>query len=115
MIYGAGRAGTTVVRELLSRPETAMRPVGFIDDDPERAGKVFNGYPVLGSAETLQAVIRRYDVRGVVVATHKLPSDRMRAAALICERTGIWMRQFRVQFEEQSGALETSEAPAASR
>jgi UDP-GlcNAc:undecaprenyl-phosphate GlcNAc-1-phosphate transferase len=106
LIYGAGRAGTTVVRELLSRPDTQMRPVGFIDDDPGRAGRVFYGYPVLGSVDTLETLVPRHGVRGVVIATAKLQPDRARAAALICERNGIWMRQFRVRFEERNGTTD---------
>ena len=115
LIYGAGLSGTTVVREMLSRPATQMRPVGFIDDDPRRAGKVFNGYPVLGSLDALEKVIPRCGVRGVVIATAKVPPDRLRAAALICERNGIWMRLFHVTFEERSGTPETRRAPAAAR
>jgi len=76
LIYGAGLSGTSVVRELLSRPDTQMRPVGFIDDDPRRAGKVFNGYPVLGSVDTIEAVIPRYGVRGVVIATDKIRPEQ---------------------------------------
>ena len=112
LIYGAGRGGATVVRELLSRPDTTMRPVGFIDDDPRRAGKVFSGYPVLGAVETIESAIHRFAVRGVVVATTKVKPERLRAAALVCERTGIWMRYFRVQFEERSEA-QASREPAA--
>jgi FlaA1/EpsC-like NDP-sugar epimerase len=112
LIYGAGRMGTSVVRELLSKPDASMRPIGFIDDHPGRAGKVFNGYPVFGSLETLEAVIARHRVKGVIIATRKLPAERLRAAALTCERTGIWMRYFRVRFDDRSGFPETRKAPA---
>jgi FlaA1/EpsC-like NDP-sugar epimerase len=90
-----------------------MRPVGFIDDDPDRAGKVFNGYPVLGTLETLEAAIARHDVKGVIIATTKLSTERLRGAALTCERVGIWMRYFRVRFDDRSGLPDPTEAPAA--
>lgn len=113
LIYGAGRGGTSAVRELLSKADADMRPVGFIDDDPYRAGKVFNGYPVLGTIESLDAVIPRYGVKGLIVATRKLPADRLRMATLTCERSGIWMRHFRVRFDDRSGTVEAKEGAAA--
>jgi UDP-GlcNAc:undecaprenyl-phosphate GlcNAc-1-phosphate transferase len=113
LIYGAGRMGTSAVRELLSKSDADMRPIGFVDDHPERAGKVFNGYPVLGTLETLEAVIARHGVKGVIIATRKLPTERLRGAALTCERTGIWMRYFRVRFDDRSALPDATEAPAA--
>jgi UDP-GlcNAc:undecaprenyl-phosphate GlcNAc-1-phosphate transferase len=113
LIYGAGRMGTSVVREVLSKPDANMRPVGFVDDDPDRAGKVFNGYPVLGTLESLEAVIARHSVKGVIIATVKLPTERLRGAALTCQRAGIWMRYFRVRFDDRSGLPDPTEAPAA--
>jgi FlaA1/EpsC-like NDP-sugar epimerase len=115
LIYGAGRAGTAVVRELLSQAEASFRPVGFIDDHGERAGKVFNGYPVLGSVETLPAVIVQHGVKGVIVATKKLPPERLHAAALACEQSRIWIRHFRIRFEDETGHRATHPIPALRR
>lgn len=112
LIYGAGRVGTSAVRELLSKADANMRPIGFIDDHPERAGKVFSGYPVLGALETLDEVIARHGAKGVIIATRKLTAERLRGAALACERAGIWMRHFRVRFDDRGGGPEASEAPA---
>jgi FlaA1/EpsC-like NDP-sugar epimerase len=115
LIYGAGRAGTAVVRELLSQAEASFRPVGFIDDHGDRAGKVFNGYPVLGSVETLPAVIVQHGVKGVIVATKKLPPERLHAAALACEQSRIWIRHFRIRFEDETGLRATHPIPALRR
>jgi FlaA1/EpsC-like NDP-sugar epimerase len=113
LIYGAGRLGTSVVSELLSRPDANMRPTAFIDDDPDMVGKVFNGYPVLGTVETLEAAITRYGVKGLIIATRKVPAERLRIATLTCERSGIWMRHFRVRFDERSGMVDAKEEAAA--
>ena len=112
LIYGAGRTGTSVVRELLSKPDTNMRPVGFIDDHPEILGKVFHGYPVLGTVETLEQVIAGHGVRSVIIATTKLSAERRRAAALACKRSRISMRYFRVHFYERKAYPDTRKSPA---
>jgi len=113
LIYGAGRLGTSAVSELLSRPDANMRPTAFIDDDPDMAGKVFNGYPVLGSVDTLEAAISRYGAKGLIIATRNLPVERLRIATLTCERSGIWMRHFRVRFDDRGGMVEAKEGAAA--
>jgi len=98
VIYGAGVGGSLVVREAVSNREVYMMPVGFIDDDPTKTGKFLNGYPVLGSIQELESVISRGVVKGLVVASHKIPVERLEEAARVCERTGIWMRYFRMEF-----------------
>lgn len=103
VIYGAGNGGAMAVRELLSNPDLNMRPVGFIDDDPALAGKVFSGYPVFGSLDALPGCIPRFQVKGLIVATGKLSEDRLIETAQACERTGIWMRRFSLNFLEGDG------------
>ncbi|HVT04699.1 MAG TPA: hypothetical protein VHL58_15155 [Thermoanaerobaculia bacterium] len=73
VIYGAGVGGRLVVREVTSNRDVHMRPVGFIDDDPAKNGKLLNGYPVLGSLDVLELHIARGDIKGVVVASEKIP------------------------------------------
>jgi UDP-GlcNAc:undecaprenyl-phosphate GlcNAc-1-phosphate transferase len=102
IIYGAGRVGSSAVREILARAEADMRPIGFLDDHPGRAGKIFSGYPVLGNVEALDSVLVQHAVRGVIVATSKLPAERLRAAAAACSRRGVWIRRFHSQLDEGS-------------
>jgi UDP-GlcNAc:undecaprenyl-phosphate/decaprenyl-phosphate GlcNAc-1-phosphate transferase len=98
VIYGAGVGGTMAIREALSNHEVHIRPIGFIDDDPEKSGRVINGYPVLGGLEALESLIAGGRVKGVVVASGKIPMLKVREAADICERSGTWMKQFRMEF-----------------
>ncbi len=88
-----------------------MRPVGFIDDDATLAGKVSNGYPVLGGLDQLDEVIAEHGVKGVVLSTSRLPEARLRSAVRTCERRGIWMKQLRLDFEvKSSGVADEDEA-----
>ncbi len=49
LIYGAGRRGESIVRELQENRGLDLCPIGFLDDDPNLAGLKLNGVPVLGS------------------------------------------------------------------
>lgn len=98
VIYGAGEAGALALREILHNTEMAMRPVGYIDDDPLKRGRLINGYPVLGDVDDLESIVIGSGVNGVVVASDKIPVVRVRAARRICERNGAWVTFFEVGF-----------------
>ena len=58
LIVGAGNGGQLVVREILRNPGLRFRPVGFVDDDPAKAGlKIEAGLKVLGSTNELPRVL----------------------------------------------------------
>ena len=48
LIYGAGRGGALLVRELLQNREIGILPIGFIDDDVRKQNLFIEGIPVLG-------------------------------------------------------------------
>ena len=113
VVYGAGVGGTMAVREALMNPALSLRPVGFVDDNPDLKGRYVNGYPVLGPAEAVSQLLAVGTARGVVVASEKIPEthlDRMRA---ICAAHGAWMSIFRVNFvpvPERTGVAEITGA-----
>jgi FlaA1/EpsC-like NDP-sugar epimerase len=99
LIYGAGWGGATALREMLSRPELGLRAVGFIDDAVGCQGRFVNGLSVLGTVHELEARIREQQVAAVVVSTRKVPSERIAAASLACERTGARFVRMEVRFD----------------
>jgi FlaA1/EpsC-like NDP-sugar epimerase len=100
VIYGAGMGGTLALREILSNGPLGLHPVGFLDDDEGLAGRFVNGYPVLGSMEALDDVIEKRGVKGVVLASAKIPLDSIGRARQICDRKGIWMRRLDINLAE---------------
>ena len=92
IIYGAGKAGGLAIREILTNVESGMTPIGFIDDDPQKMGRIFHGYPVLGNLSALESVIVDGKAKGVVVASQKIPIAKVRNAQEISEVNGGWWR-----------------------
>ena len=62
LIYGAGRGGALLVRELLQNRDIGILPVGFIDDDARKQNLLIEGIPVLGAITSLGAIISRHQV-----------------------------------------------------
>jgi FlaA1/EpsC-like NDP-sugar epimerase len=99
LIYGAGFAGSLAVREILENEELEMRPIGFLDDDPGKLGRMTAGYPVLGALDRLEELVAVQAVRGLIIASGKIGQEQLDEAARLCERSGIWMKVFRVAFD----------------
>src|SRR6185503_18599416 len=51
LIYGAGDGGELLLRELMQNRELGLTAVGFVDDDPQKEGRLIHGVRVLGSIE----------------------------------------------------------------
>ncbi len=96
VIYGAGMTGTMAVREALTNPSLNMKPIGFIDDDPQLQRRVVHGFPVLGSLRSLDAVLKEHGVAGVLIASDTLPAETIVEARQTCEEAGCWVRYFHV-------------------
>lgn len=94
LIYGAGKAGVTVLSEIRANPQLGYEVVGFLDDDPSKRNLRLHGIRVLGGRATLAEVARKSRVEEVLIA---LPSatgseltlilEQCRAACVIAKRT----------------------------
>ena len=67
LIIGAGEAGTLLARDL-ARHGSAMRPVGFIDDDPALRGMTVASLKVLGGRADLRKAVNDQYIDTVLIA-----------------------------------------------
>ena len=91
VLIGAGRAGVMVAKELVSRAD--IRPVGFLDDDPRKAGALINGLPVLGPLSLLPSVVSEHDVEEVIICIPQIPRATLKQMWAYCELLPVrtWM------------------------
>jgi len=55
LIYGAGKAGLQVARELTNHIEFGYQVIGFVDDDPEKLGKEYLELNLIGNVDSVPA------------------------------------------------------------
>jgi FlaA1/EpsC-like NDP-sugar epimerase len=102
LIVGGGEGGRLVARELVRNPQLAMRPVGFVDDDPRKHGiKDEYGLRVLGttSREDLQRVLDEVEPDEVVIAVPSAPGTLRARVVAACRDRGIPVRTTPTVFE----------------
>ena len=99
LIYGAGDGGELLLRELIQNRELGLQPVGFVDDDPQKEGRVIHGVRVLGSLDRLGELAHKEQVDEIVVSTTKLGADRNEMLDVVCRNAGLRYRRMRIALE----------------
>jgi UDP-GlcNAc:undecaprenyl-phosphate GlcNAc-1-phosphate transferase len=94
LIYGAGDGGELLIREILSNPDHRYAPVGFIDDDDRKAGKLIHGYQIFGSHQ-LPYLVHAYGVSEVLISTFKVPDAKLD----YLRRLGVGLKKMSIRIE----------------
>jgi UDP-GlcNAc:undecaprenyl-phosphate GlcNAc-1-phosphate transferase len=89
LIYGAGDGGEFALRELRSNKGLRREPVGFVDDDRSKIGTRIHEVTVLGDLTTVESLLEAHRVAEVIVASDRIPAERVRRLEAICARRGI--------------------------
>jgi UDP-GlcNAc:undecaprenyl-phosphate GlcNAc-1-phosphate transferase len=100
LIYGVGKSGANALREFIHNPILGLSPVGFIDDDQRNKGKQVNGYPVMGTLESLESILKKSSVSEVILAINEFPKEKLERLSQICLAYRIPLRRFQTQLEE---------------
>jgi len=100
LIYGAGDAGELLLRELRNNRELQLSPIGFLDDDPAKSGKVIHGLRVFGGNGDLSAVCAQHEVDEVVISSMKMTEERIEEVLRCCSEKQIAVKRMRITMED---------------
>jgi UDP-GlcNAc:undecaprenyl-phosphate/decaprenyl-phosphate GlcNAc-1-phosphate transferase len=100
LIYGAGDRGEILIRELLNNPAYCYQPVGFIDDDARKAGRLLRGYRIF-SSDDLPALISSHRVSEVLVSSLKVPESRLDGL----RNMGVGLKRLKIDLESMEFKL----------
>jgi UDP-GlcNAc:undecaprenyl-phosphate GlcNAc-1-phosphate transferase len=99
LIYGAGRRGQLIQRELLHNSTLRLQPIGFIDDDPTLVGRRVDRLPVVGSGNGLELLLLKRQVSAVIVSSTKINEDRLQVMTDLCRKRQITMLKCSLSIE----------------
>jgi UDP-GlcNAc:undecaprenyl-phosphate GlcNAc-1-phosphate transferase len=100
LIYGAGDGGELLLRELRNNRELNLSPIGFLDDDPAKSGKVIHGLRVFGANGDLGTVCKQHEIDEVVISSLKMADERIQEVLHVCADRQIVVKQMRITMEE---------------
>jgi len=99
LIYGAGDAGELLLRELLNNRELSYAPVGFMDDDPQKQGKVIHGFRVFGGNGMLGKIISDHQIEQLLISTPRISPERLAEIGRECEARDVELKRMSIRIE----------------
>jgi FlaA1/EpsC-like NDP-sugar epimerase len=87
LIIGAGAAGMMVVRQLVNNPEAELKPIAFIDDDPNKQKLQFFNIPVMGTTKDIEDVVRALRIEHIIIAIPSLTKKELNRIFEQCAKT----------------------------
>jgi UDP-GlcNAc:undecaprenyl-phosphate GlcNAc-1-phosphate transferase len=100
LIYGAGDGGELLLRELLNNRSLKYSPVGFLDDDPAKTGKLIHGLKVYGGNGDLNSVCQQHEVDEVLISSSKMTEERLQEILASCRPQNIIVKRMRISIED---------------
>ena len=99
LIYGAGDAGELLLRELLNNRELRCAPVGFMDDDANKHGKLIHGFRVFGGNGSFGKIITEQQVEQVLISTPHITEERIAEIWRACDSRNIELKRMSIRIE----------------
>ena len=94
VIVGADARGAAAVQHLHSTVGASAELLGLVDDDGFKHGKLFHGYPVLGSLDDLGEIMARTPFDEIVIAQETLSAVQLAALESFTASHRITLRRF---------------------
>jgi FlaA1/EpsC-like NDP-sugar epimerase len=94
LIYGAGAAGATLLRETRANRALGYEVAGFLDDDPAKRGALIMGVAVLGNGRQAASIGARFNrrrkrIEEIVIAMPSASGREKREALANCQASLI--------------------------
>jgi UDP-GlcNAc:undecaprenyl-phosphate GlcNAc-1-phosphate transferase len=96
LIYGAGRGGELLLREILNNRRLNIHPIGFIDDDFLKTGKRLQGFPILGAFKDLEKFVKKYNIDCLLVSFSHNDPEQLNLLKRICRQNNLILKQFTI-------------------
>ena len=92
LIYGAGDAGVTLLREIQQNPALAYEVVGFVDDSSNKHSYTIQRVKVFGNGCALPSIVRDNNIEMVLIALPSATGAQMIAILKSCHAAGVAYR-----------------------
>jgi UDP-GlcNAc:undecaprenyl-phosphate GlcNAc-1-phosphate transferase len=99
LIYGAGDGGEMVLRELKNNAEWNYSPVGFIDDDPLKKGRVIHGLRVFDGNGSLPEICRSREIEEILISFRDIEPEKLKRIKAMCRELNISIKLAQIKIE----------------
>jgi UDP-GlcNAc:undecaprenyl-phosphate GlcNAc-1-phosphate transferase len=100
LIYGLGKSSMDALHEFIRNPGLRLNPIGFIDDTYRTLKKRINGYPVIGSLDSLESLLNKNLVKEIIIPCTGVSEEKLDRLFRLCTARHVPLRRYQTQFEE---------------
>lgn len=100
LIYGANENGTMILHKIIHSPESNMKVIGFLDDDPNLEGKMIYGYPILGGHWKLAKTKLKQQVDSILMCEKNIKTENFKRLKEIARSKGIKIKRLQVSLHD---------------
>ena len=93
LLYGAGAAGQSILRDANHTGEANDRVVCIIDDDSNKWHRSIDGVPIVGGRDELLAAVEKYKTTKIFIAIPTATAEQKRDIINLCNETGCEIKQ----------------------
>jgi len=104
LIVGAGIAGSMIVKELKTNPQLGMRPIAFVDDDPNKQNVNIHGVKVMGMLEDIPNIVKGNKINEIIIAMPTASGKTINSVVQMCQMLKIKSKTIPGVFEIISGS-----------
>ncbi|MCB9559560.1 MAG: polysaccharide biosynthesis protein [Kofleriaceae bacterium] len=115
LLVGAGQGGLAIVKEALRHPELGIRPIGFVDDDPDKVGMVIANLRILGSIQDLSKVLKHATPERLIITSSAFGPKTISRIMDACSPLEIDVRIVQGMYETLGGGGDSSSPSSAVR
>ena len=108
LIYGASENGTMLLHKINNTTENSVKVLGFLDDNPDLAGKMIYGYPIFGGHWILPKLLSHQKVDSIYICNESIKPENYRRLKRVASLKNIAVKKLQVRLndlDEQGNAV----------
>jgi exopolysaccharide biosynthesis polyprenyl glycosylphosphotransferase len=105
LVIGAGKAGLALAQTFNKLKPPPFNLIGFIDDDPHKSKRTFEGFPVIASSRRLPQIVEFYHISDIVVAITGEIRGTTFQTILDAQEHGVEVTRMPILYEEMAGRV----------
>lgn len=108
MIIGAGRAGQTLIKEIINSDQMNARVCCVIDDNPSKKGRYLEGIPIVGNRYDIVEMIDKYQINRIIYAIPATTGKNRKDILNLCKGTRCKMQTVPGVYQLVNGEVSVS-------
>lgn len=108
MLIGAGSAGSSLIKEIVTSQYVNKNLVGVIDDDRSKQGTFIHGVRVIGTRDDIIERAKALEVDEIMIALPSASAAEIKEIVNICKETGCELKRLPGMYQLVNGEVSIS-------